>query len=286
MSLIEKHNVGRAFITGHSLGGGLANVAHLVVRGQLALAQAGLLGKGSPWARPGLDNITWLSCTFAAPETIVRKYEMKRNPSDPDNPPPPLIVALDNSSYNIVYGCDPVPRDGMLSYVGNLLQIVVPEIQKYVTSCKVNKDQREFRFLLKLVALKPPTETSGGKVPSWCPKEKKKNQTLVEFLKTNGIAYVLNYLTHLGTVVYQKSECGIWDTKCTHAVEDKKYKYLAGEANIRNKLNVKDEDTFKELWGAPTHPAGWVARLVQAHNHYRNFCSGCVKKPPSAGPHL
>ena len=38
VGLIEKHKVERAFFTGHSLGGGLANVAHLVVRGQLKKA--------------------------------------------------------------------------------------------------------------------------------------------------------------------------------------------------------------------------------------------------------
>ena len=74
VGLIETHKVTRVFLTGHSLGGGLANVAHLVVRGQLQKA-------GSPWAK--LDGevpwggpekkVTWLACTFASPQTIVRK---------------------------------------------------------------------------------------------------------------------------------------------------------------------------------------------------------------------
>ena len=71
VDLIEKHNVKRAFITGqHSLGGGIANVAHLVVRGQLKTA-------GSPWFK--LDGeVAWLACTFAAPESIVRQSTKKR----------------------------------------------------------------------------------------------------------------------------------------------------------------------------------------------------------------
>ena len=114
VDLIEKHNVKRAFITGqHSLGGGIANVAHLVVRGQLKTA-------GSPWFK--LDGeVAWLACTFAAPESIVRQYEKK------NLPPPLLINDLDEWSSNIVYGCDPVPRI-MLAYGGNLLEIVVPKI--------------------------------------------------------------------------------------------------------------------------------------------------------------
>ena len=70
VDLIEKYNVKRSFITGHSLGGGLANVAHLLVRGQLKKA-------GSPWAK--LDGkVDWLCLSFAAPQTIVRLYEPAR----------------------------------------------------------------------------------------------------------------------------------------------------------------------------------------------------------------
>ena len=80
VDLIIQHKVERAFLTGHSLGGGIANVAHLVVRGQLALAQTDDLGKNSAWAKLYAakngawlgDQITWLSCTFASPQTIVR----------------------------------------------------------------------------------------------------------------------------------------------------------------------------------------------------------------------
>jgi hypothetical protein len=106
VQLIEKHKVERAFFTGHSLGGGLANVAHLIVRGQLKKA-------GSPWAK--LDGkVTWLACTFAALQTIVRVY---KSPEDK----PSLIGDMDESSYNIVYGCDVVPRlPGMLTFISEI----------------------------------------------------------------------------------------------------------------------------------------------------------------------
>ena len=73
VDLIEKYEVERAFITGHSLAGGMANVAHLIVRGQLKKEH-------SPWAK--LDGkVTWLACTFAAPQTIVRTTSLRLNVS-------------------------------------------------------------------------------------------------------------------------------------------------------------------------------------------------------------
>ena len=71
MALVQKKRKGykpvtRAFITGHSLAGGMANIAHLFVK-------AGAKKAGSPWAK--LDGkVTWLACTFASPVTIVRLY--------------------------------------------------------------------------------------------------------------------------------------------------------------------------------------------------------------------
>ena len=220
VDLITQHNVKRVCFTGHSLGGGVANVAHLVVRAQLKKA-------GSPWHK--LDGeVDCLGCTFASPPTIVRLYE-ERN-----IPPPPLIVDLDASSSNLVYGCDIVPRVGMLAYVGNFLEIAVPEI--------IDED---IPWLLKvIVTLKKLEKVAGG---------------AVEKLKTSGTAYVANSLTHLGTVVYQKSE-------------DEEYMYLKPEANIREELNVKDTTEFKELLGGDKKEYG--KSLLDAHLHIAKFVPG------------
>ena len=118
VDLIQDHKVKRVFHTGHSLGGGIANIAHLVVRGQLKKA-------GSPWAKL-VDQVTWLACTFASPQTIVRKYDPE---TMSDEATKTLVFELDTSSYNFVYGCDAVPRIlGMLKYLGGLLETVVPKI--------------------------------------------------------------------------------------------------------------------------------------------------------------
>jgi hypothetical protein len=238
VDLIEKHKVERAFLTGHSLGGGLANVAHLVVRGQLKKA-------GSPWAKLN-GKVAWLSCTFAAPETIVRLYDKK------DIPPPPLIVDLDESSSNIVYGCDPVPRPGMLAYIGNFLEIVVRKIREDIEGIVKKHPKLGFLKLLQLLVL--PNLLEDGAVKN---------------LKETGIAGIVNNLTHVGTVVYQKSEYG--------SGEDKKYMYLTPEAKIRSVLDVKDKKEFRELWGIKafgktTQPL--VHTLLEAHLHVYKFKFG------------
>ena len=239
MHLIKKHNVERAFFTGHSLGGGIANVAHLVVRAQLKKT-------GSPWAElNGSRTVNWLACTFAAPPTIVRKYDPSLTP--------PLILDLDAFAYNIVYGCDPVPRPGMLAYVGNFLEIVFPMIIGEDIEGIVKKHPKlGFLKLLQLLVL--PNLLEDGAVKN---------------LKETGIAGIVNNLTHVGTVVYQKSEYG--------SGEDKKYMYLTPEAKIRSVLDVKDKKEFRELWGIKafgktTQPL--VHTLLEAHLHVYKFKFG------------
>ena len=226
VDLITKHNVKRVCFTGHSLGGGVANVAHLVVRAQLKKP-------GSPWHK--LDGeVDCLGCTFASPPTIVRLYEEKKLP------PPPLIVDLDASSSNLVYGCDIVPRPGMLAYVGNLLEIVVPQI--------TDEDLPKLPFFKNWVRLVKLETVAGGAVKK---------------LKTSGTAYVANSLTHVGTVVYQKSEHpGIFNEK------DKKYMYLKTEANIREVLDVKDKGEFRKLLGDKDE---YGKSLKAAHLHLAKF---------------
>jgi hypothetical protein len=234
--LIKKHNVERAFFTGHSLGGGIAHVAHLVVRAQLKKT-------GSPWAE--LDGtVNWLACTFAAPPTIVRKYDPSLTP--------PLILDLDAFAYNIVYGCDPVPRPGMLAYIGNFLEIVVRKIREDIEGIVKKHPKLGFLKLLRLLVL--PNLLEDGAVKN---------------LKETGIAGIVNNLTHVGTVVYQKSEYG--------SGEDKKYMYLTPEAKIRSVLDVKDKKEFRELWGIKafgktTQPL--VHTLLEAHLHVYKFKFG------------
>ena len=181
VKLIKKHEVERAFFTGHSLGGGLANVAHLVVRGQLQKA-------GSPWAELNNIKLALSACTFAAPQTIVRLYEA--------DPPPQLVVDLDASSYNIVYGCDAVPRlPGMLKFMGDLVEKVVPKVLTKKLEEKKAAHLPWWAMFRNLAGSK-----ALGVVEN---KLKDKGVgAAVRFLKDKGIAEVVRHYTHQGTVVY------------------------------------------------------------------------------------
>jgi len=236
-----------AYITGHSLGGGIANVAHLVVRGQLALAKAGpsgssLLGPASPWHEHVLDKVTWLACTFASPQTLVRKYK-------PDDIPP-LVAELDASSYNLVYECDIFPRIlGMLKFLGDFVETLAPEI----ADSKLNESVDKLGFVARhavqigLNFIKPEKELEN------------KGKEAVKFFKNKGLSEVVAQFTHTGTVVYL-------------APEAENYVYLLGKTDIHKVLDVDGKD-FTALF--PGDPKDYVTLLAAAHGHsYDKFVYG------------
>ena len=228
--LIEKHKVERAFFTGHSLGGGVANVANLVVRGQL---QKG----GSPWAKLE-GKVTWSACTFAAPQTIVRLYEPEKIP--------PLMADLDASSYNVVYGCDAVPRiPGMLKYMGDIVEKVVPKVIMGTLEKKADEYVDTFGFISKLAAgaaadrVIDAVEEKLEGVPT----------AAVAYLKNKGIAEIMRPFTHQGTVVYLAPE----------ALE---YVQVKG-AKIKETLDVNGK-AFDKLLGKESDK--WASSLSYAHS--------------------
>ena len=289
VALIETHKVERAFLTGHSLGGGIANVAHLVVRAQLALAQTGQLAPASPWAKLVPDKVTWTACTFASPSTIVRLYEHEKTPDGPlaefvqtivrtfdgeDKKPPPLMVELDASSYNVVYGCDCVPRLlGMLNYVGALVEIAVPEFLEAVGEGAVKEAiDKTIGFkipdwvpgVLKglievghFLAPKSYIGDLGGKIDEVTDEVTKELAIPIKFLKDNGLAEVMRQFSHTGTVVFVKDKA----LECVH---------LKG-AEIKETLDVGG-DEFRTLLGKP---ADILTSLKNAHtSSYSTFMFG------------
>jgi len=225
----------RAFLTGHSLGGGIANVAHLVVRGQLALAQAGLLGPTSPWAKLGDKVIKWSACTFASPQTIVRKYETDNKPE------PPLMAELDASSYNLVYECDMFPRVlGMLKYLGAFLEIVAPTVADIKLNGFVDHlNWAAKAYLFPGIAIVKPKD-----------KFEELGVDAVEIMKHKGLSEVMAQFTHTGTVVYL-------------APKANNYVYLLGKTDIHDVLDV-DGKKFKTLLG---DPKDYAKSLGEAHGH-------------------
>ena len=240
VDLITKHSVKRVFFTGHSLGGGLANVAHLAVRGQLALGQADLLGSGSPWTNPKLaeDQVEWLACTFAAPATMVRP---------PAGTPQALIKVLDGSSYNIVYGCDAVPRGlGMLTYLDGLLKTVLPEVPKALKTLKALKGLKTENEVLNVLPLFGILLNTIGKNDD---DDDDGVTELVKTLKNSGVTTVMRQFTHTGTVVYKKGRLF-------------SYKYLKG-----NDI----DGTLDQPWTWLDVPLADLEDLNSAHAYYEKF---------------
>ena len=230
MELIETHKVKRAFFTGHSLGGGVANVAHLVVRGQLQK-------EGSPWAKLE-GKVTWSACTFAAPQTIVRLYEPEKIP--------PLMADLDASSYNVVYGCDAVPRlPGMLKYMGDIVEKVVPKVVMNAVEGAKDDYVDTFGFWTKTGAGLA-ADTAIDAVEN---KLKGVPTAAVRYLKDKGIAEIVRHYTQVGTVVYLAPE----------ALE---YVQLEG-AKIKETLDVNGA-AFDKLLGKESDK--WAASLGYAHS--------------------
>ena len=241
VDLVEKHKVERAFITGHSLGGGIANVAHLVVRAQLKKV-------GSPWHELVGKVTTWRACTFASLQTIVRKYETENKPE------PPLMAELDESSYNVVYGCDLVSRaPGMLNFIGDCMEVVAPKIAEELVKGDPKGPFGKLEGEAKWLALK----TFLDKVhPLGIKSVDGAAVDAVKFAKNNGVTEVIGQFTHVGTVVYLAAK-GIEPPK--HPVE---YMHLKGEADIQKVLNVEGND-FLNLWGDPTK---YMESAQKAHN--------------------
>jgi len=137
----------------------------------------------------------------------------------------------------------------MLAYVGNLLKIVVPNIA-----------EEEYRLILK----KHPFLWLLLKLKGLASLLDNDSDAVVKFLKNKGDAFIINSLTHLGTVVYQKSE-------------DEKYVYLKPEADIREVLDVKNEKEFAQLWGWENYPDkplknyNFLQNLLSAHLHVFRF---------------
>ena len=269
VALARLHKVKRVFFTGQSLGGGLANVAHLCVRGQLKKA-------GSPWAELN-GKVAWLAYTFAAPQTIVRKYA-------PENTPR-LMADLDDSSYNVVYGCDAVPRyPGMLTYLGAVVELVVPDIvneklilpkqNSYVKEALLSRriqviaglyfslpplarlaGQQKVNTFLVILAVLPSLVLEGPvRLINFLKRKLENPADAVEFLKKKGLAEVMGQFTHTGTVLYKETE-------------NQTYITLKGKVAIEKKLDDVKGAAFKELQDNEEK----AKSLLDAHMYFEHF---------------
>lgn len=102
IKLAKQHEVTEIITTGHSLGGALAQIGHLTLRGLIE-------DKSSEWNE--LDGISIKSVGISAPMSIVLTKKPNRETEK-------FIDDLKDNSSNVVYKNDPIPRGyGFLSFI-------------------------------------------------------------------------------------------------------------------------------------------------------------------------
>jgi len=125
IQVIEEKGITELITTGHSLGGGIATIAHLAIEGQLQQ-------EGNPWydyknKTSAEKEFVVKSVAFSAPMSIAN---MDFNDSK-------TITFLDQiaaNSCNIIYAFDPVPHGfGNMSFIEDLVKNAIPQISTMAT---------------------------------------------------------------------------------------------------------------------------------------------------------
>ena len=167
---------------------------------------------------------------------------------------PPLIADLDASSYNIVYGCDPIPRaPSMYKYLGAVVEHVLPKLIEERTTDKI-----PVLGLLTKAVKNRAEDMVGGAVDG-----------AIDMLTKDGLVEVMSHFTHVGVVIYQAPEAsefvylGPVGTTWNDPAKD-----------IRKTLDV-NEDAFHELMGDPDE---YMESLTGAHSHFHKFAFVNVPK--------
>eukprot|EP00978_Attheya_sp_CCMP212_P003698 scaffold7778_cov45-Attheya_sp.AAC.1 len=124
---IKDRGIEELVLTGHSLAGGLSQVAHLSIAGSRANTY-------SPWSDSALKKLTVRSIAFSAPMTTLNL--------DRANDPVSVSFVQDVGSNmcNIIYECDPVPRGyANVTFIQALMDDAIPQIVKGIAIPRVLK---------------------------------------------------------------------------------------------------------------------------------------------------
>jgi hypothetical protein len=119
---IKDNNVSQLILTGHSLAGGMAYVAHVFIEGQL-------FQPDSIWSKSQIDMPTKLTCrtvAFSAPMTIL-------NLNPIDDATNKFLKKVGDNSCNIIFNCDIVPHAvGDLEFLNDVMIEVIHDIEKNI----------------------------------------------------------------------------------------------------------------------------------------------------------
>jgi hypothetical protein len=165
---VQQRKIKTLILTGHSLAGGLAQVAQLAIEGQLQ-------APGSLWY-PLRKALEVRSVAFAAPMTILLDTSQA---SQFDTKTRVFLEGVASRSCNIVYGPDIVPHgSGDLKYVLDVVTALIPEVVSGLP----------YSWVLKMFGMES--------------KIFKGFESLISKENVKGLAQVMVQYHHLGTVVY------------------------------------------------------------------------------------
>lgn len=127
MTELEKiKNIGDIIFTGHSLGGGLASVAHIIVKSQLEQ-------EGTAWKTSFPRNLTCHTLAFAAPMTTLYTESKQKGIFDAKTPPNIFLKKISDNTCNFVYMFDPVPHAvGDLHYLKEIFISIFPDLKRNI----------------------------------------------------------------------------------------------------------------------------------------------------------
>jgi len=118
----KKRGIKEIVCTGHSLGGGLAQIGHTVMRAQIQDEQ-------SPWSE--LKDVNVRSLCFSAPMTTVLDDVASKDTKV-------FMEEINANSVNMIYGNDFVPRSyGYVSFINDFADDVVDWVGDYLTKKKM-----------------------------------------------------------------------------------------------------------------------------------------------------
>jgi hypothetical protein len=108
----KKRGIKEIVTTGHSLGGGIGQIAHTILRAQIQT-------ESSPWSELNGD-VNVRSVVFSAPMTTVVLDEYTEKTED-------FMEEMNENSCNLIFSNDPVPRCyGYLTFINDIVDDAVP----------------------------------------------------------------------------------------------------------------------------------------------------------------
>jgi len=204
----KKRGIKEIVTTGHSLGGGIAQVAHTILRAQIQ-------EESSPWSELNGD-VNVRSVVFSAPMTTVLLEEYTEKTEQ-------FMEEINDNSCILIFSNDPVPRCyGYISFIEDIVDDVIP----YLSSTAAKKVPVP-NFLLQRTLDKF---------------MKKKVVGLMENERFNDLLTVMAEYVHPGNIIYYESP-----ESRPRVLGDRGFAYVGQDTDTFRSVRYKGEKNVNPL---------------------------------------